>query len=182
MTSASRCRNERWRTENATGAALGDDFLVNTSTEGFQDTPDIARAADGSFVVVWQDAEQDAIVARRYDGIGAPRLRGRRELPVAPRDHRCGRRYLRRRVAERLRVPERKRHHRPALRGRHGRVHVDAAPRLPRADGAERRLPLPRRGGRRARHARLAMAERRGDGSRRLRRSAHEHRLRALRV
>jgi hypothetical protein len=57
---------------DAAGAPLADDFLINTSTTGFQDVPDITSAADGSFVVVWQDAEQDAIVARRYDNAGVP--------------------------------------------------------------------------------------------------------------
>jgi hypothetical protein len=57
---------------DAAGAPLADDFLINTSTTGFQDVPDITSAADGSFVIVWQDAEQEAIVARRYDNSGVP--------------------------------------------------------------------------------------------------------------
>ncbi len=62
----------RARRFDANGTPLANDFLVNTYTTGFQDSPALTRAADGSFVVVWQDATRDAIVARRYDGAGAP--------------------------------------------------------------------------------------------------------------
>ena len=62
----------RARLFDANGTALADDFPVNTYTTGFQDSPQLTRAADGSFVVVWQDATRDAVVARRYDDAGAP--------------------------------------------------------------------------------------------------------------
>jgi hypothetical protein len=62
----------RARRFDASGTALANDFLVNTYTTGFQDSATLTRAADGSFVVVWQDATRSAIVARRYDAAGAP--------------------------------------------------------------------------------------------------------------
>jgi hypothetical protein len=62
----------RARRFDTAGAPLGGDFLVNTYTTGFQDSPAIARAADGSFVIVWQDTGQDAVIGRRYDSTGAP--------------------------------------------------------------------------------------------------------------
>ena len=62
----------RSRLFDANGMALANDFLVNTYTTGFQDSAQLTRAADGSFVVVWQDATRDSIVARRYDNAGAP--------------------------------------------------------------------------------------------------------------
>jgi hypothetical protein len=62
----------RARRFDAAGAPVGSDFSVNTYTTGFQDSPKIARASDGSFVLVWQDTGQDAVVGRRYDPTGSP--------------------------------------------------------------------------------------------------------------
>jgi hypothetical protein len=62
----------RARRFDANGTPLANDFPVNTYTTGFQDSPQLTRAADGSFVVVWQDAARQAIAAQRYDNAGAP--------------------------------------------------------------------------------------------------------------
>jgi hypothetical protein len=62
----------RARRFDAAGTPLGNDFLVNTYTTGFQDSSQVVRAADGRFTVVWQDSARDAIVARRFDSGGAP--------------------------------------------------------------------------------------------------------------
>ena len=55
---------------------LGDEFRVNTTTNGSQTSPAVAMNADGSFVVVWQDAALDqsnsGIFAQRYDADGNP--------------------------------------------------------------------------------------------------------------
>ena len=62
----------RARLFDASATPLGNDFLVNTYTTGFQDSSQVVRAADGSFTVVWQDSVRDAIVARRFDNTGTP--------------------------------------------------------------------------------------------------------------
>ncbi|HET8644884.1 MAG TPA: hypothetical protein VFO85_05315, partial [Vicinamibacteria bacterium] len=54
----------------------GAEFRVNTYTTSYQDRPDVARAPDGSFVVVWQSYDQEApfagfgIYGQRYDANG----------------------------------------------------------------------------------------------------------------
>jgi hypothetical protein len=49
---------------------------VNVTTAGWQQEPDVARADDGSYVVVWSTNGQppldEAILARRYSALGAP--------------------------------------------------------------------------------------------------------------
>ena len=61
---------------NATGTPLGDDFLVNTYTTGDQVFNELAVGADGSFVVVWEDFNNNrdgsfaAIFGQRYDASG----------------------------------------------------------------------------------------------------------------
>ena len=54
--------------------SLGQEFQVNTTTTDFQIAPDVAMAADGSFVVVWesrdQDGSGDGIFAQRFDATG----------------------------------------------------------------------------------------------------------------
>jgi len=61
---------------DSTGQALSPPVRVNTETDGAQTVPDLAVAADGSFVVVWQSADQDGdragIFAQRFDRNGAP--------------------------------------------------------------------------------------------------------------
>jgi hypothetical protein len=60
---------------DANGAPIGDDFQVNTTTVGNQQYSDVTVAADGSFVVVWNDIGYDfsyTIRAREYDSNGDP--------------------------------------------------------------------------------------------------------------
>ena len=56
------------------GAATGSEFLVNTTTTGYQINPSVAMASDGDFVVVWQSNNQDGsnygIYAQRYNSSG----------------------------------------------------------------------------------------------------------------
>jgi Ca2+-binding RTX toxin-like protein len=64
------------RVFSANGVATTAQFQVNTTTVGSQWQPDVAMAADGSFVVVWQnhgnsDGQAD-IFARRYNAAGQP--------------------------------------------------------------------------------------------------------------
>jgi len=40
------------------GVAVGDEFLINTTTSGFQDDSSIAELANGGFAVVWESAGQ----------------------------------------------------------------------------------------------------------------------------
>jgi Ca2+-binding RTX toxin-like protein len=60
---------------NASGARVGGEFHINTTTEHSQNNPSIATAADGSFVVTWmsihQDGSSNGIYARRYNAAGA---------------------------------------------------------------------------------------------------------------
>ncbi|HEX6132110.1 MAG TPA: hypothetical protein VF044_10280 [Actinomycetota bacterium] len=64
------------RRYDATGAPLGDEFVVNTYTTGNQIFPDVAMAAGGAFVVSWVSEEQAAgepgVFAQRFDAAGAP--------------------------------------------------------------------------------------------------------------
>jgi hypothetical protein len=43
----------------STGEALGEEYRINSYTTGNQAFPSVARAADGSFVVVWSDSDYD---------------------------------------------------------------------------------------------------------------------------
>ena len=56
------------------GNPVGGEFQLNTYTSSFQYWPQIARAADGRFVVAWMSHGQDGnvrgIAARRYDAAG----------------------------------------------------------------------------------------------------------------
>lgn len=68
----------RGRVFGPDGTPLGADFIINDSTTGHQNTPDVAALADGGFVVTWQGASvQDgsgaAIVARTFNSDGTPR-------------------------------------------------------------------------------------------------------------
>lgn len=60
----------------ADGTPRGEEFLVNTRTEGSQWLPSVAMDADGNFVVVWEDMQYAEIPlevhARRYDAAGVP--------------------------------------------------------------------------------------------------------------
>ncbi len=59
---------------DATGAPIGDAFVVNTTTTGNQTNPDVAMDRLGHSVVVWESADQDGsghgIYAQRYDVSG----------------------------------------------------------------------------------------------------------------
>jgi parallel beta-helix repeat protein len=61
---------------DANGAAVGAEFPVNITTKDTQDTPSVAVAADGSFVVAWHSRDfggtEYDIVARRFDAAGTP--------------------------------------------------------------------------------------------------------------
>jgi hypothetical protein len=60
---------------DSNGVALGPEFQVNVFTNGSQWAQKVASDASGNFVVVWssrQDGSLQAVMARRYDGTGAP--------------------------------------------------------------------------------------------------------------
>ncbi|WP_420431132.1 beta strand repeat-containing protein [Hyphobacterium sp.] len=74
-TSLSAIRAQRY---DAAGAAVGGEFLVNTTTSSFQYVPSIAPLSDGGFVIAWADDSQTggdtsngAVRAQRYDAAGA---------------------------------------------------------------------------------------------------------------
>lgn len=62
------------RVYNASGAALTNEIVVNTTTSGRQYAPDVAVNSNGDFVVTWtsdgQDGDQGGIYARRYNSAG----------------------------------------------------------------------------------------------------------------
>ncbi len=61
---------------DAGGAPQGDEFQVNVSTTGDQDTPSVAVGPTGGFVVVWEsygtDGDGDSVQARRFRADGSP--------------------------------------------------------------------------------------------------------------
>jgi hypothetical protein len=61
---------------NSSGAALGDEFRVNTFTANKQGNPAVASDADGDFVVVWESFNQIVggsydVFAKRFNSAGA---------------------------------------------------------------------------------------------------------------
>jgi len=60
----------------ASGAPLGAEFLVNTTTTDSQGPPAVASDSSGNFVVVWQSSNQDGssagIFGQRFASSGAP--------------------------------------------------------------------------------------------------------------
>jgi hypothetical protein len=60
---------------DATGAAIGDQFHVNTYTTGYQVVPTAAMDANGDFVIAWRSDEQDGsaggVYAQRFNSAGA---------------------------------------------------------------------------------------------------------------
>ena len=67
---------------DGTGSPLGDEFLVNTTTAGLQDSASVAVDDEGDFIVAWTswDAEWNAgdVYARRYvAGVPAASVAGR---------------------------------------------------------------------------------------------------------
>jgi hypothetical protein len=59
---------------DASGNALGPEFVVNSTTTGNQTLPRVAMNANGHFVVAWlgQDTDTTGIRARRFDASGNP--------------------------------------------------------------------------------------------------------------
>ncbi len=58
---------------DSTGAMVGNEFLVNTTSAGSQNNPVVAMSADGAFVVAWDGqgtGDGAGIFARRYDSSG----------------------------------------------------------------------------------------------------------------
>jgi hypothetical protein len=59
---------------DASGSALGGEFLVNTSTSGIKTDPSLASDEDGNFVVSWTSRDlggsESEILARRFDASG----------------------------------------------------------------------------------------------------------------
>lgn len=59
----------------SSGAKLGTEFGVNTTTVNIQDQPDIAANASGGFVVVWESSSQDGnntgVFGQRFSSNGA---------------------------------------------------------------------------------------------------------------
>lgn len=60
---------------DASGNPLGGEFRVNTTTGDNQQSPSVAMAADGSFVIAWQSNKQDGggwgVYAQRFDPSGS---------------------------------------------------------------------------------------------------------------
>ncbi|HEX9639319.1 MAG TPA: hypothetical protein VGB99_17425, partial [Acidobacteriota bacterium] len=59
------------------GAALGQEFMVNSYTTHFQAYPRVSPDSSGDFVVIWTSYHQDpyfpaGVFGRRFDSIGAP--------------------------------------------------------------------------------------------------------------
>jgi hypothetical protein len=58
------------------GTLIGPEFHVNEYTTGFQDSPDVGAALNGSFVIVWrgsaEDGSSDHVRGRRYGTSGVP--------------------------------------------------------------------------------------------------------------
>jgi len=58
---------------DAAGQALGDEFLVNTTTTGWQNDAAVAMSPDGQVVIVWKSTNGSGgtdITAQRYDATG----------------------------------------------------------------------------------------------------------------
>ncbi len=62
------------RRYDATGAAYGPDFVVNTSTTGLQYTPSVGIDDSGNFVVAWAETSAfQGVRAQRFDATGVRR-------------------------------------------------------------------------------------------------------------
>jgi hypothetical protein len=57
---------------DASGGAVGSRFQVNTTTTGFQGSPEISIGPDGTGVVIWFDQDPDLIRGQRYAASGSP--------------------------------------------------------------------------------------------------------------
>ncbi len=62
------------------GVRLGEEFLVNSYTQGMQDLPSVTALTDGGFVIVWESEGQDGsgwgIYGQRYNADGTPYVDG----------------------------------------------------------------------------------------------------------
>ena len=56
---------------DATGAKVGGEFLINTSTFLTQYLPSVAGLKDGGFVSAWSDVASGDVIAQRFDATGA---------------------------------------------------------------------------------------------------------------
>jgi Ca2+-binding RTX toxin-like protein len=79
----------------ADGVAIGDEFLVNTVTQGSQENPSITALSDGGFVISWNAIGNSGIYnsgsdiyARVYDAAGTPQ-----GLPFRLNDNSDGNQY-----------------------------------------------------------------------------------------
>ena len=45
---------------DADGFTVGDEFMVNTSTQNSQEYPRVAALSDGGFVITWQGNEENS--------------------------------------------------------------------------------------------------------------------------
>ncbi|AVH62289.1 MULTISPECIES: beta strand repeat-containing protein [unclassified Nostoc] len=63
---------------NSAGVAQGNEFRVNTYTDSFQNSPTVALAANGEYVIAWQSLDQDGsnngIYAQVYNGSIPPTI------------------------------------------------------------------------------------------------------------
>ncbi len=59
---------------DVTGQPVGQEFLVNTTTSGWQSLPSISSVSGGGFVVVWQDSSSGTadIRGQLYSSVGQP--------------------------------------------------------------------------------------------------------------
>ena len=61
---------------DSSGNAIGNEFLVNTSTAGYQSEPSVSMSNSGDFIITWispdQDGDNYGIIAQRYDSDGVP--------------------------------------------------------------------------------------------------------------
>ena len=59
---------------NSSGTEQGGETIVNTTTAGHQESPDVAMDEDGDFVVIWtdesKDGSNDGIYAQRFNAAG----------------------------------------------------------------------------------------------------------------
>ncbi|MEM9447678.1 MAG: Calx-beta domain-containing protein [Cyanobacteria bacterium P01_E01_bin.6] len=59
---------------DSAGNPIGDSFVVNTTTDEDQDTPDIDMNANGEFVITWESRDQDGdgegVFAQQYNSAG----------------------------------------------------------------------------------------------------------------
>jgi Ca2+-binding RTX toxin-like protein len=67
----------RGRLLDADGAPIGDDFIVNSTTQGDQKDPFVAGLSDGRFVTVWESSDNgdnsgDCIRGRVFNADGSP--------------------------------------------------------------------------------------------------------------